>query len=60
MDGSAFDGVQEYLPESANRTWRKSSDVDVIGFVLSVTIATPPRDESCLSSLGQQKVSIEA
>ena len=25
--------------------------MDVIGLVLSVTIATPPRDESCLSSL---------
>ena len=51
MAGSALDGVHEYLPESAKRTWRKSSEVDVIGFVLSVTIATPPRDESCLSSL---------
>lgn len=48
--GSALDGVHEYLPESERRTWRSSSEVEVTGFVLSVTMATPPRDESCLSS----------
>lgn len=48
--GSALDGVQEYLPESESRTWRSRREVDVTGFVLSVTMATPPRDESCLSS----------
>ena len=49
--GSALDGVHEYLPESDNRTWRSRRDVDVTGFVLSVRMATPPRAESCLSSL---------
>lgn len=48
--GSALDGVQEYLPESESRTWRNKRDVDVMGLVLSVTMATPPRAESWRSS----------
>ena len=47
VDGSALDGLQEYLPESERRAWRSSSDDVVSDRLLSVTMATPPRGESC-------------
>ena len=50
LEGSALDGVQEYLPESDNLTWRRRSEDVVTGLLLSVTMATPPRGESCVST----------